>query len=62
MVRVYYLNCPKCDFRFYIGEPVLAIPDFPAQCPKCHHTFKLEESPTWKAPSDSGARTTDLRG
>ena len=63
MARVYYLNCPKCDFRYYVGEPLIAIPKFPSHCPKCHHVFQLEESPTWKLPaSASGTMATDLRG
>ncbi len=64
MVSVYYLNCPKCNFRYYVGEPIVLLPNFPSQCPKCHHVFQLEESPTWKGRAGGGGApvVTDLRG
>lgn len=62
MAKVYYLNCPKCAFRYYVGQPLVAIPNFPTQCPKCHHVYQLEESPTWKPPAVArGGLATDLR-
>lgn len=44
MVKVYWLTCPKCGWRYYVGESLLRIKDFPTVCPKCKHEYLPEES------------------
>ncbi len=39
VVRVNWVKCPKCGFRYYIGAPLLRVEGIPACCPKCQHEF-----------------------
>ena len=38
MGRVYFVNCPKCNFNFIIDELLLAA-RVDAICPQCHFVF-----------------------
>lgn len=57
MSKVYYVTCPECGFRYYVGENLVTIPRFPTLCPRCHHLYQLEESPDWEPPSHAPAGT-----
>ena len=46
MVKVYYVTCPKCSWRYYVGAALLQVENFPTVCPKCKHEFPPEESST----------------
>ena len=39
MVRVNWVICPKCKFRYYIGPQLLAVEGMHTICPKCHSEF-----------------------
>ena len=44
MPRVYWVTCPACQFRYYVGHSLVRVPGFPTCCPRCHHEFGLERS------------------
>ena len=44
MPRVYWLTCPYCRFRYYVGHSLVRVPGFPTCCPRCHREFALEQS------------------
>ena len=37
--RVNWVRCPNCNWRYYLGEPLLRRSDIPAICPKCRTEF-----------------------
>ncbi len=39
MARVNWVNCPKCQFRYYVGPQLLLVEGLPSICPKCRHEF-----------------------
>lgn len=46
MARVYYVTCPNCGFFYPLGEALVRLKGFPTICPRCHHLYQPEESPT----------------
>lgn len=46
MNKVYWLTCPECYFKYYVGRELLEIKSFPTVCPKCHHEYLPEQSAT----------------
>ncbi len=39
VLRINWVNCPKCKNRFYIGSQLLLVNNVPAICPKCRTEF-----------------------
>lgn len=39
VVRVNWVKCPKCSYKYYIGAPLLRVEEVPACCPKCKTEF-----------------------
>lgn len=46
MGKVYYLTCPKCGFRYYVGHSLISLEGFPTVCPNCHHEYLPSQSAT----------------
>ncbi len=54
-VRVNWVRCPKCDWRYYVGWPLMKGTS-PAICPKCRTEF---DARTAVEPVVSGTSSGD---
>lgn len=39
LVKVNWVICPNCKYRYYVGASLLMAEGIPAVCPKCRHEF-----------------------
>ncbi len=62
MSRVYWVGCPYCGTRFYVGHSLIRMPDFPACCIKCHREFAIEDSnPPINPPATNRTHNAERR-
>ncbi|MCL6561527.1 MAG: hypothetical protein K6U87_00800 [Firmicutes bacterium] len=54
MGQVFWLTCPACGFRYYVGRELLEAKTVPSVCPRCHHEYPPEHSATGIEATTSG--------
>jgi hypothetical protein len=45
-MKVFYVTCPSCNFKYYVGYKLVSLKGFPTICPRCHLQYPLEKSKT----------------
>ncbi len=38
-MRLSWVICPNCGYRYYVGAQLLSVEGYPAICPRCRHEF-----------------------